>query len=236
MSEDAIAQILAQLIGGKDPRIERQEMASAATRDHIISGRPTPAAGQKIRCVYSLNQKAFENDKIIFEEGRVYEVVLTGWPAFEHRANLEDCGEPRVEELAKIKENMERTIAERPTAEGSTLWVKDPQTGNETAITFPGFPTAFFVLAADDDVDEPQRHDLEEGQPVQFSEITIVGEGNFTVGKNYAATNRRAACDCPDPACPGKTHTIYDIYDDNGELACFSLPFSPFGISRPVTN
>lgn len=230
INKEELARIMAAAaMQQADPRAHRQEAARQATRDHMLNRLPSPKAGGKIRCVFSTMQPAFKEDELVFVEGRVYDVELTGIAAMEEaRATSTATDEQFNELLVRMADH----FVEFPEAEGTTCIVSDPQTGHRVNVTFPAHPSATFVMVPDDAVDEPMFKDLPEGTTFNFSELTIIGKKatNLKTGVTYTVGAGRAACHCDDPACPGKNVIIYPVNDGNGEVV-LTLPFNVYGVA-----
>lgn len=234
--DDLIRQLIER---AADPLANMREQAKQITRHHIVEGYPTPIAGSKIRCVFSASRKAFNHDPFILVEGRVYDVVVVGGDAVLRReSTLPEEDRQTEEKLKAIVEDMLRTAEKHPNAPGATCWIRDTETGEEMAITFPNYPTAVFMITDDEAVSEPQIKDLVPGTFISFTELSTVGMHGVEVkiGKPYQIERAQPCCSCANPECPGKDQIVYVIRDETGEELEVSVPFSPYGILKPSND
>lgn len=235
---DELAMALANALQmQQDPEAHRREAARRATRDHIMEGRPSPVEGNKVRCVFTTQRPAFEEGEMIFEEGRVYNVGPTGVKAMELRRELHKKADDVADErYAEILVNMADFIADHPNAAGTTCFITDPVSGQSECVTFPSYPSAVFVLVADDAVDEPMLKELPEGTEIMFTDFTIIGDKatGFKKGVTYKLGAAHPACGCEDPACPGKNVIIYPVNDGEMDVE-MTMPFSAYGVAEVIT-
>lgn len=227
---EAIALALAAQL---DPKARMRKAAQEATRKHIHAGLPTPTAGKKIRCVFSTGEKSFARDMLTFEEGRVYDVVVAGPDCFAYENSLQDnANRLSDEEVEAAAENLRKGVAKFPGSEGTVLVVHDPISGLQSAVTFPFYPTAVFMMVPDDAVDEPQIKTLQPGTRFTFIAQTIVSVNNgVTIGREYVINDVKQGCSCGDPECPAQNVVQYCWIDDDGTECETCLPFCPLGVA-----
>lgn len=222
-----------------DPAMMRkrdmQAMCQEVMQSAVEMNMAGPAVGRMVRCVFSEKEKAFDHDTIVFETGRVYEVVANGLEAFDMVTPHDDM--PRsAEHKARARASMVEKAKTHPDSLSLCVMVRDPVSGATQRITFPSYPGFVFVEAAPGEVDDLAPVAFKAGDYLLFDKLVEpIADGNFVINQPYEIFNTEPACDCGNPECPGKGMTFALIKDKDGDTAHITLPYSHLGIASIIS-
>lgn len=214
---------------------DMQAMCQEVMQSAVEMNMAGPAVGRMVRCVFSEKEKAFDHDTIVFETGRVYEVIANGLEAFDMVTEADDL-QGNAEQKARARANMVKTGESKPNSLSLCVMVRDPVSGATQRITFPSYPGVVFVEAAPGEVDDLAPVAFKAGDQLIFDKLVEpIADGNFAVNQPYEIFNTEPACDCGNPECPGKGMTFALIKDKDGDTAHVTLPYSHLGVASIIS-